>query len=117
MLGAGWGREWGVLAKQLQRYALTRVSGPICMSVSGFVRPHAHTHTARFLHTQRTISHTQGQYVSLGMMRTPRDWLVGAVVFTLLAALFGGNSAYKSVTGARAASRRKAALASLEKDE
>ncbi|KAI8474182.1 MAG: translocon-associated protein beta [Monoraphidium minutum] len=69
--------------------------------------------------TQQLQRHalTVGKYASLGMMRTGRDWISASVLLAVLAALFGGNSAYKSVTEARTNVRRKKALASLEKDE
>jgi len=59
----------------------------------------------------------QGKYISLGMMQTGRDWLRTAIIIGALAVALGGNSAYKSLTAARSNSRRKKALASLEKDE
>lgn len=51
------------------------------------------------------------------MLRTARDWYTAAAVFAVLVAAFGGKSAYTGVTAARNNSRRKAALASLEKDD
>jgi hypothetical protein len=51
------------------------------------------------------------------MLRTGRDWITASALLAVLAALLGGNSAYKSVTTARTNVRRKKALASLEKDE
>ncbi|KIZ00592.1 translocon-associated protein subunit beta [Monoraphidium neglectum] len=69
--------------------------------------------------TQQLQNHllTGGKYVSLGMLRTGRDWITASALLAVLAALLGGNSAYKSVTTARTNVRRKKALASLEKDE
>lgn len=69
--------------------------------------------------TQQLQRHalTGGRYASLGMLRTTRDWLVAGASFAVLAALFGGNSAYKAASSARASSRRRAALAALEKDQ
>lgn len=65
----------------------------------------------------RTPTHAQGKYASLGFLRTGRDWISLSVILVVLGAVFGGNSAYKSVNVARTNSRRKKALASLEKDE
>ncbi len=60
--------------------------------------------------------HPQGKYLSLGTLRTSRDWITASVMLAVLAAAVGGNSAYKSVNTARTDVRRKKALAALEKD-
>jgi hypothetical protein len=60
---------------------------------------------------------TGGKYVSLGTMRTGRDWAFAAAFFGIAALALGGTSAFKSASTARAAQLRKRALAALEKDE
>jgi hypothetical protein len=95
------------------------------MAPSPARRPHAPigslpsplTSTAGAAHHPAPPPPGQGKYVSLGMMRTGRDWITASIVLAVLGVLLGGNSAYKGVSTARTNSRRKKALASLEKDE
>jgi len=58
----------------------------------------------------------QGKYISLGTLRTSRDWVSATALFGLMAVALGGNSAYKTVSAARTNNLRKRALAALEKD-
>lgn len=58
----------------------------------------------------------QGKYASLGFARTPTEWRNLAIFIGTISALLGGNWAVKAIGTSRTDSRRKAAVASLERD-
>lgn len=58
---------------------------------------------------------SQGKYLSLGLAKTPADWRNAGLIFGSLGGLLTINWLVKTVGTARKDSKRKRALASLEK--
>ncbi len=60
---------------------------------------------------------SQGSYASLGICRSPADWRNMAVFLGIVGTLLGVNYGYKAMGTRTSSTKRKKALAELEKDE